>query len=70
MTLVSTFGGTDHKYTDAVKNAAQKNGLSFIDSPKIYGKLDSKSYHVEDGIHLNELGYEVFIKELAKIINS
>lgn len=52
-----------------IEIASQKN-ISTIDSKSVYGKLltSGQDYHKEDGIHLNELGYEVLVREMTKFI--
>ena len=58
------------KYNEVVKDVALKTASEFIDSQTIFGELLSKgeNYHIEDGLHLNNLGYQKLIEELAKLI--
>ena len=58
------------RYNQAIKDAAQKTGSIRIDSEAVFGKLfhQGKNYHMEDGLHLNELGYQELIKELARLV--
>ena len=57
-------------YNAAIKILAEKTGVIWIDSQKIYGKSLAKgeNYHIEDGLHLNDLGYRILIREFKKSI--
>ena len=56
------------QYNAVVKDIAKKTNSDCIDSETIYGKLLEKgeNYHVKDGLHLNELGYQKLIEELSR----
>lgn len=58
------------QYNAVVKNIATRTNSDFIDSETVYGKLLEKgeNYHIEDGLHLNELGYKKLIEELSRLI--
>jgi lysophospholipase L1-like esterase len=59
-------------YHDAAKEVCINNNVQFIDSRKVFLPLlaAGTDYHVEDGIHLNDLAYEIITKELAALINN
>ncbi len=59
-----------NQYNQVIKDVGLETGASFIDSKNIYGELlkRGEAYHVEDGLHLNDLGYQVLIKELIMMI--
>jgi len=57
------------KYNEAAKAMAKTFEIQIIDGPQIYSKLN-EDYHEEDGVHLNEFGYDILIQELAKKIKS
>lgn len=58
------------RYNDCATQVAIKNGASVIDSQRTYGELlkSGNDYHVGDGIHLNEVGYDILIEELVRLI--
>lgn len=58
------------QYNSVIKDTAVKTNSSFIDSATIYGELLEKgdNYHTEDGLHLDDFGYQKLIAELAKLI--
>ena len=58
------------EYNELIREISKKRETGLIDSEKIYGKLldRGKNYHEEDGVHLNDAGYEILIKELVKQI--
>lgn len=57
-------------YTEVIKEVAHTTNASLIDSEKVYGALRDRGeiYHIEDGLHLNDLGYSVLVTELAHAI--
>lgn len=59
-------------YHDAAKEICEQHNVGIIDSfAKFIPMLDSgEEYHIEDGVHLNDLAYNVFAKELAKVLNT
>lgn len=60
------------QYHDAAKEICEARGVACIDSFAIFKPLldSSQEYHVEDGVHLNDVAYEIIAKELAKILVS
>ncbi len=66
--LTKKFNNQLNRYNVLAKRLAKSKKIEFIDSKKIYGNLlkKGKNYHDKDGIHLNEYGYEIMIKELVK----
>jgi len=56
------------KYNKLIREISKRKKTGLIDSERIYGKLldKGKNYHEEDGVHLNDKGYEILIKELVK----
>lgn len=65
---VPNFNEALTKFGETAKEVANENELALINATENYGGLDKESYHIEDGIHLNEIGYEIFIKALAKLL--
>lgn len=65
------FNETLSRYNKIVYAVAKDNRAMLIDSEKIYGALlaSGSNYHEEDGLHLNDNGYAVFIKEVAALIS-
>jgi len=57
-------------YNKVIADIASEKNATCIDSKTIYGNLlkENKDYHKEDGIHLNEFGYEVLVKELTRLL--
>ena len=55
------------QYHDEAKKLLKELGVAYLDSHAVFKPLLNKdeSYHVNDGVHLNEHGYEVLIRELA-----
>ncbi len=60
------------KYVNAAKEILDQASMSYINSPKIFGQLieEGKDYHIEDGVHFNELGLQTLVDEIAKTTNS
>lgn len=58
------------EYNAAIKNIAKELSVDFIDSEAVYGKLLEKGeiYHLEDGLHLNNVGYQRLIDEFTRLI--
>ncbi len=58
------------QYNSVIKDIATKTNSEFINVITIYGELLRKgeNYHIEDGLHLNDLGYQKLIEELIKFI--
>ena len=59
-------------YHDAAKRICLGKGASIIDSWSIFMPMltQKKDYHEEDGVHLNDFGYEILIKNMASGIIS
>lgn len=59
------------RYNKIVYSVAKNNGVMLIDSEKVYNALltSGNDYHEEDGLHLNDNGYAVFIKEVSALIS-
>ena len=57
-------------YYDAAVRVCVKGGIPYIHSWEIFMELQNRtqSYHVEDGVHLSEYGYEVLFGEISKVI--
>ena len=72
--LVETkkFNDVMQEYNSKIKEVAHQTGTHYIDSDLLYGKLQEldQNYHIEDGLHLNDLGYEILVAELSKIIKN
>lgn len=66
------FNDAMQEYNLKIKEVTQQTGARYIDSDLIYGKLaeSNQNYHIEDGLHLNDLGYEILVAELSKIIKN
>lgn len=60
------------RYGDALIDVCDHRSVAYIDSWKIFKPLleKGKSYHVEDGVHFNEFGYETLFDELSKVVKS
>ena len=58
------------QYNAIIKDIAIKTNSELINSENVYGELLDKDekYHIEDGLHLNNLGYQRLIEELIKLI--
>ncbi len=59
-------------YHDAAKQVCIDQKVEFIDSWNIFGGMidQNNDYHVEDGIHMNDHGYEVLTDKLNKLIRN
>ena len=60
------FNQTLEKYNDVIRQICKDNNVNVVDSDKIFGKLlkEDKNYHLEDGIHMNDLGFETMFKAI------
>jgi lysophospholipase L1-like esterase len=60
------------QYSAVSKKVCQKHSVRYVDSPTVYGNLlkSGNDYHMGDGVHLDEKGYEVFIDQVAKVIKT
>lgn len=58
------------QYHDAARQISLGKGAEVLDSWSIFMSFlkQGREYHLEDGIHLNDFGYEVFTESLVKII--
>lgn len=70
MVGTENFNNNIDKYNQVIKELSIKYKVHFIDSKLIYGEFLDKgeNYHIDDGMHLNEIGYQVLIEELSKLI--
>lgn len=59
------------QYRDTAKQILTDNSVRFIDTEKVFQQLIERGidYHVEDGVHLNETGYDAIFSELKTLIN-
>lgn len=57
------------KYSEATREICLKEGAKIIDSPVLFKPLleNREDYHVEDGTHLNEVGYRLVIEKLVEL---
>jgi len=57
------------KYSEATREVCLKKGAMIINSPVLFKPLlgSKEYYHVEDGTHLNEVGYMLVIEKLAEL---
>lgn len=65
---IPSFNERMAEYNLLLKELADLCGAKTIDGPQAYGKI-KKEYHEDDGIHLNEYGYDILIGEMVKVIN-
>jgi len=64
------FPDTVQQYHDETKKVLEGSGTTYLDSHAVFAPLlkNDQSYHVEDGVHLNDLGYKILIEEFSKLI--
>lgn len=57
-------------YYDVAKQSCEANQITFLDSWQVFKPLMDKGedYHVDDGIHFSDMGYELLFDELAKLV--
>jgi lysophospholipase L1-like esterase len=57
-------------YTQELRDLAGRRHGRFVDSGAVFGPWieAGTSYHVEDGLHLNEDGYEAFVDAIAAVV--
>lgn len=57
-------------YHDAAKAVCEERGVAYIDSFAIFQPLldGGTDYHVDDGVHFNDVAYELIARELARIL--
>ena len=55
------------QYHDEAKKLLEQQGTIYLDSFSVFESMlqRGESYHIEDGVHLNDYGYEVLTRELA-----
>lgn len=60
------------QYHDAAKAIVEKAGAGFINSWEIFMPLQEKgeSYHIDDGVHLNDRGYDLLFTAIKEVILS
>lgn len=60
------------KYHDAAKQICEEHNIAFIGSWDIFMPLQEKNidYHDDDGVHLNDLAYDIVSTELARLLES
>lgn len=58
------------QYHDTIKIICEQHNLSYIDSWKVFMPLQDRdeSYHIGDGVHLNDHGYQVLFDSIAEIL--
>lgn len=58
------------QYCDSARIICENNGVSVIESWDVFKPMldGGQEYHVEDGIHLNDLAYEIISKKLANLL--
>ena len=66
------FNAVLFEYNNALSRIALEFGYQTIDTKTAYLKHHDAGtiYLDEDGLHLNDFGYEVLIEEIAKVVNS
>lgn len=62
----SDFNGKMDEYGRLIKKLSEHYDTKIVDCPKIFANI--KDYHEDDGIHLNDYGYEVLSEEIARKI--
>jgi len=60
------------EYHDAAKEVCEAHGVAYINSFEIFQPLldSGKEYHIEDGVHFNDLAYKIITNELASILSA
>jgi lysophospholipase L1-like esterase len=58
------------QYYDSALEMAQLHQIDSIPSLDIFGQLLAKGdhYHLEDGVHLNDLGFAKLIENISKLV--
>ncbi len=61
---------TAKQYHDAAKALCEDLNIAYVDSWKVFMPLleAGRDYHVEDGVHLSDRGYEILIGELVALV--
>ncbi len=59
------------QYHDAAKSVCEAHEVEYIDSFTVFKPLldSGVEYHIEDGVHFNDLAYEIIAKELTRILS-
>ncbi|MGC1176976.1 MAG: GDSL-type esterase/lipase family protein [Candidatus Saccharimonadales bacterium] len=59
-------------YNDAVLEICRQRGIAYVDSWKLFMPLQDRdeSYHIEDGVHLNDHAYEMLFEAIAEVLKS
>lgn len=62
---------TMRRYHDLAKKICLDKKVGVVDSWTIFIPMveQNHEYHIEDGLHLNDFGYDTLIDSLAKVIN-
>jgi lysophospholipase L1-like esterase len=65
------FNNLLREYNEAFKKVCESKSAQYIEVDKIFGELlkNGNDYHMGDGIHLDKLGYGVFIDKLVELIS-
>lgn len=68
--VAEDFNSSLSTYNKALRGIATETGSFFFDSETMYKNVldEGKDIHTEDGLHLNELGYQIFIDEVSKMV--
>lgn len=53
-------------YNEASSELCESYSASIIDANELFKNLDD--YHMEDGVHINQAGYDLIIEQLARIL--
>lgn len=58
------------QYNDVAKSLLEEKKIEYLDSFSLFTPMleRGQDYHIEDGVHLNDYGYENLIREFANII--
>lgn len=59
------------KYHDAAMIICEKLSVEYVDSWRLFMPIQDNgiSYHLEDGVHLSDYGYEVLYSEISRILS-
>lgn len=57
-------------YHDAAKNVCEEQGIAYINSFAVFKSMidAGQEYHNEDGIHFENIAYEIIAKELTNLV--
>lgn len=61
-----------HGYHDAIKSFCNARSLDYIDAWSVFESLQKRgeTYHVEDGVHLSDHGYEVLFEAMREVVEA